>query len=278
MKTLSFPLFGFRGQSRRDQVASVAVESDLEGRFSTPLPMEALTITAPRDPAFLSKLLTQPVPSSGSGQARSRIAPLGGLRKRYVDFAIAVGVLILVLPLLLMIALAIKVSMGGPVIYRHRRIGCYGREFDCLKFRTMVTNADAVLEALLRTDPAAAAEWRRTQKLVRDPRITWIGRTLRRTSLDELPQIFNVLRGDMSCVGPRPIVRAELIRYGAHSDLFQSVRPGMTGLWQVSGRSSLDYEDRVMLDCQYVKDWSVWSDLNILIRTIPAVLNTRQTC
>lgn len=278
MKPLSFHLLRFRSHAGASRVASVAAECELDGGYRSSATMEAFEIPASRRHVSGSKCTAQPVGHPVSDQALTRIVPLGGLQKRCVDFAIAIGVLVLVLPLLLIVAFAIKASMGGPVIYRHRRIGCYGREFDCLKFRTMVTNADAVLETLLRTDPAAAAEWQLTQKLSRDPRVTWLGRTLRQTSLDELPQIFNVLSGDMSCVGPRPIVSDELVRYGAHGDLFQRVRPGMTGLWQVSGRNSLDYEKRVMLDCQYIKDWSVWCDFKILMRTIPAVLKTRQTC
>lgn len=201
----------------------------------------------------------------------------GQIYKRAVDILIAVAVIFLLAPLMLLLIVGIKTSTRGPAIYRHRRIGRNGREFDCLKFRTMVPNADGILDTLLASDPRAAEEWERTRKLSRDPRITLLGHVLRRSSLDELPQVINVLRGEMSCVGPRPVTRGELVRYGARTELFTTVLPGMTGLWQVSGRSSIDYEKRVALDCEYVANWSLWLDMKILAKTIPAMLNTRQT-
>ncbi len=161
---------------------------------------------------------------------------------------------------------------GGPALYAHRRIGAGGREFMCLKFRSMITDGDAVLRRLLETDPKAAAEWSETRKLRRDPRITWIGRILRTTSLDELPQLLNVLRLEMSLVGPRPIVRGEIERYADEIAFYYETRPGITGLWQVSGRSDTSYVQRVHLDTWYVKNWTLWHDLAILAKTIPAVL------
>lgn len=203
--------------------------------------------------------------------------PVGGSLKRGLDICIAVAGLVLVFPLMLFLACLIWSTTGRSPVFRHKRLGRGGVEFECLKFRTMVANADQVLAALLASDPAAAEDWRRNQKLARDPRITLLGHILRRSSLDELPQLINVLRGEMSCVGPRPIVRDELARYGGNSDVVLQVRPGMTGLWQVSGRNSIGYDRRVSLDCEYVRNWSLWLDLKILFRTIPAMLKTRQT-
>lgn len=204
------------------------------------------------------------------------MSPIGGRRKRVVDVVVAVLVAILISPVLLLLALAVKLSMGGPVIYRHRRIGFGGRYFDCLKFRTMVTNGDEVLRRYLAANPAAAEEWRRSRKLANDPRITRLGWFLRKTSLDELPQLLNIVRGDMSCVGPRPIVTEELERYGIHAYEYLRARPGVTGSWQVSGRSNVSYGDRVRLDTEYVRRWSLGADLIILVRTVPAVLKVDQ--
>lgn len=204
------------------------------------------------------------------------MTPVGGRRKRLVDIVVAVTVAILASPVILALALAVKLSMGGPVIYRHRRIGFGGRYFDCLKFRTMVANGDEVLERYLAANPAAAEEWRLSRKLANDPRVTRFGRFLRKTSLDELPQLLNILRGEMSCVGPRPIVTEELERYGVHAYEYLRARPGVTGSWQVSGRSNVSYGDRVRLDAEYVRKWSFGSDLRILVRTVPAVLKVDQ--
>lgn len=289
MNTLNSRFFVFLTPLRSLKTVTATAEYAQESRYLTSMASDTFGTAGARSPEFPSDLLIGPRSDASddvsartrepkSGQSDGRDLLLGGMRKRCVDLTVAVGVLILTAPLLLVIAATIWRTMGSPIIYRHRRIGCHGREFECLKFRTMVTNADDVLQALLRSDPAAAAEWQQTQKLAADPRVTWLGHALRRSSLDELPQIFNVLRGEMSCVGPRPIVRNELARYGEHGDLFQRVRPGMTGLWQVSGRSSLCYDERVTLDCQYVTDWSVWYDVKILLRTVPTVLNVRQAC
>ncbi|HDS5971443.1 TPA: sugar transferase, partial [Klebsiella pneumoniae subsp. pneumoniae] len=147
-----------------------------------------------------------------------------------------------------------------------------GKPFKCLKFRSMIVNSNEVLSRVLETDPEAKKEWDLTFKLKKDPRITKIGAILRRTSLDELPQLFNVLRGEMSLVGPRPIIRAELERYNDEVDYYLLSKPGMTGLWQVSGRSDVDYETRVYLDAWYVKNWSMWNDIAILFKTIGVVL------
>lgn len=201
----------------------------------------------------------------------------GGGAKRTLDVIVASIAILLLLPLLIMLMIMVRFSMGGPVFYCHPRIGLGGQTFRCWKFRTMVTNGDHVLATHLDSCPEAAEEWRRTRKLANDPRITFVGHLLRSSSLDELPQLVNVLRGDMSCVGPRPIVQDELALYGAAAADYLKARPGMTGAWQVSGRSSLSYAERVAIDSHYVQTWSLWTDLLILMRTIPALLRTHQT-
>jgi Undecaprenyl-phosphate galactose phosphotransferase WbaP len=198
----------------------------------------------------------------------------GRVAKLMFDMAAAAALVMFLAPVMLTIALLVRRD-GGPAIFGHQRIGAGGRPFRCLKFRTMIINADRVLWDLLATDPAAAAEWAAAQKLRNDPRVTAVGRFLRITSLDELPQLFNILAGDMSLVGPRPIVEAEAARYAADIAYYSEVRPGVTGLWQVSGRSETTYEHRVALDVWYVRNWSFMRDIVILFKTIPAVLMRR---
>ena len=192
--------------------------------------------------------------------------------KALFDFGVAGLLMLLLSPVFLILIFLIRRD-GGPAFYSHRRVGRHGRSFGCLKFRTMVTNADVVLQRALSADDTLAAEWDLTQKLRHDPRITTVGRVLRATSLDELPQLINVLRLQMSLVGPRPIVDAEIARYGADIAFYYETRPGLTGLWQVSGRADTSYPRRVRLDCWYVKNWTMWHDVAILSKTIPAVLS-----
>lgn len=189
---------------------------------------------------------------------------------------IAVPALILMLPAMIVIAAAIGLTGGGFPVFSHERIGYRGRIFPCYKFRTMVRDADAVLVRHLAEDLMAAAEWTRRRKLRDDPRVTRLGRLLRKCSADELPQLINILRGDMSCVGPRPVTVQELERYGAVADDYLSTRPGLTGLWQVTGRSSTEFATRVALDKQYVRNWSFLGDLAVLARTPAAVLRIKQ--
>lgn len=207
-------------------------------------------------------------------EARPRRRFDGGA-KRVSDVLIAVIALLLLGPLILLICLAVKLQDGGPAFFAHRRVGQGRRFFKCLKLRTMFVDADERLRAILETSPAARAEWARDHKLRNDPRITPIGRVLRRASLDELPQFFNVLVGDMSIVGPRPIVEAEIRRYGHYIYEYCSVKPGLTGLWQVSGRNDMNYRRRVAMDVVYCREKSIAMDLKIILLTIPAVLNGR---
>lgn len=214
--------------------------------------------------------------SSTDGLSDKRAdAPLGGIAKRAMDLALALTALLLLSPLMVMVAALIKYKMGGPVIYGHTRLSYNGRPFVCYKFRSMVADGDRVLALHLASNPAAAKEWSETQKLRDDPRITALGRFLRKSSLDELPQLFNVIRGDMSCVGPRPIVALETARYGTAIREYYRARPGITGLWQISGRSRTTYAERVALDKRYVETWSMWLDLTIILKTLPACLNSR---
>jgi exopolysaccharide production protein ExoY len=198
--------------------------------------------------------------------------PTGGQTKRALDLTVALSALVLLLPLIVLIALLVRFSDNGPVLYRHKRIGFRGREFNCLKFRTMVLNGDEVLQKHLELHPHARQEWIDTRKLTDDPRITSVGAILRKLSLDELPQILNILQGDMSVVGPRPIVQDELSMYGIYSSYYLQSRPGLTGMWQISGRSDTSYSQRVTLDTQYVSTWSMMNDIWIIICTVPAVI------
>jgi lipopolysaccharide/colanic/teichoic acid biosynthesis glycosyltransferase len=192
-----------------------------------------------------------------------------------MNIVVALAVLTFLLPLMLLVALAIYAQDGGPVLFAHRRIGLNGRQFRCLKFRSMAIDAEQRLAALLASDPAARAEWQRDHKLRRDPRVTRLGAFLRKTSLDELPQFLNVLRGEMSIVGPRPIVEAEVAKYGRRFTDYCAVKPGITGLWQVSGRNDTSYRTRVALDCVYARRRSFGLDAYIIACTVPAVLTRR---
>lgn len=193
------------------------------------------------------------------------------LTKRFFDVIAAFVLLLLLAPLMGWMALRIRQD-GGPALFAHQRIGRNGRTFPCYKFRSMVVDAPQRLEHLLASNPALRDEWEREHKLKDDPRISPVGHFLRSTSLDELPQLINVLRGEMSLVGPRPIVSAELEKYGEDVEYFLMVRPGITGLWQVSGRNDVDYDTRVYLDTWYVKNWSLWYDIAILFKTVRVVL------
>jgi undecaprenyl-phosphate galactose phosphotransferase len=196
--------------------------------------------------------------------------------KRGFDLVSVLIILTIAAPVMIVLWLLVRLD-GGPGLYGHERVGRGERTFRCLKFRTMVTNADTVLAELLAADIRAREEWEASRKLVNDPRVTRIGWLLRATSLDELPQLLNVLRGDMSLVGPRPVVRAELDQFyrGEYRAAYLSVRPGVTGLWQVSGRSDASYDRRVAFDLEYVANASMGMDLTILWRTVGAVLRRR---
>jgi exopolysaccharide production protein ExoY len=192
---------------------------------------------------------------------------------RALDILIALSALIFMGPLMIMVAMAIKLQDGGPIFFGHGRVGYEGRTFRCWKFRSMVMDAEACLAALLARNPEARREWEEDHKLRRDPRVTPLGLFLRVTSLDELPQLFNVLAGEMSVVGPRPIVAAEIGRYRRGFRHYCSVRPGITGLWQVRGRNDVGYRKRVAMDVMFARKRSFRLYVAILLATVPAVLN-----
>jgi exopolysaccharide production protein ExoY len=204
-------------------------------------------------------------------------APLGGALKRCIDIFISVILLALLAPVMLIITMLIYCTMGRPIFFAHERIGFNGTAFSCYKFRTMVHDAKKRLDIYLENNPQACVEWRSTQKLRCDPRITPLGQLLRRSSLDELPQLINSLRGDMTCVGPRPITAEEIKRYGSSARHYLRVRPGLSGLWQISGRSNTSYRYRVVLDRAYVASWSIRLDLYILVKTAPAIFRLRDS-
>ena len=194
---------------------------------------------------------------------------------RVFDLAVALVACLALAPVIAIVALAVVLERRGPILFRHTRVGRGGVRFQVLKFRSMRMDADEFLAAYLAKNSAAAAEWAEDHKLRADPRITPIGRFLRKTSLDELPQLFNVLSGDMSVVGPRPIVEAEIARYGRFFQAYCCVRPGITGVWQVSGRNNVTYRRRVAMDALYARRKSIMLDIRLLMATIPAVLTRK---
>lgn len=204
-------------------------------------------------------------------QARRKSAA-GDIAKAIFDRVFAAGALLFFAPFFLVIAAVIYLTDRGPVFFGHTRVGRDGKAFKCLKFRTMATDAKERLETILANDPQAQAEWEANQKLENDPRITCVGAFFRKTSLDELPQFWNVLRGEMSIVGPRPIVEDEARHYGKHYDDYLSVKPGVTGLWQVMGRSTTTYSERVSMDVEYIRNRTFRMDLGIILKTIRVML------
>jgi lipopolysaccharide/colanic/teichoic acid biosynthesis glycosyltransferase len=191
--------------------------------------------------------------------------------KAILDYSLSILGLVVISPLLLVLALIVKLDSHGPALYRRRVMGRGGTQFDAFKFRTMLVNGDEILSA----HPDLKATWERDQKLENDPRVTRSGKWMRKLSLDELPQLFNVIRGQMSLVGPRMFAPVELARYGDHAPEILTVKPGITGLWQVSGRSDLAYEERAHLDLEYVRTRSFWLDLKLLVLTLPTVLGKK---
>ncbi|MCC5608275.1 sugar transferase [Nostoc sp. CHAB 5834] len=196
----------------------------------------------------------------------------GEFAKRLFDIVFSLSVLILFLPVYLILALLIAFSSEGPIFYVQERVGKNYKTFNCIKFRTMVSNADEILMQMMETSPELRQEFESSFKLKQDPRITKIGRFLRITSLDEFPQFWNVLKGDMSVVGPRPLVAEELPKYGSYIDEILTIRPGITGLWQVSGRNDIPYPRRVQIDLHYARFRNLWLDLWIILKTVDVVI------
>lgn len=216
-----------------------------------------------------------PVARPYAAPSAAQRGPVGGTSKRALDLTAALIASAALAPVMGLLAVTVAVADGGAPVFTHRRIGWNGREFRCVKFRTMVRDADKRLAELLEDDPEAAKEWAETRKLRKDPRVTRIGAVLRKTSLDELPQLWNVIRGDMSLVGPRPVVDAELDRYGANRSAYVAVRPGLTGIWQIRGRSDSCFRRRVRYDSHYTRTWSLARDVAIIAKTVPAVIAGR---
>lgn len=202
-------------------------------------------------------------------------APCGARRKRAFDVVLASLSIVILSPLLIGLAVAIRLSDGGPAFFGHSRAGYSGVPFNCWKFRSMRPNSEALLDKYLLANPIAARQWQNHRKLRHDPRVTPLGRILRKYSVDELPQLFNILAGEMSFVGPRPIEAAELEKFGLSLRHYLRARPGLTGLWQVSGRSSLDYQRRVVLDRYYVMHWSLLLDVMLILKTVPVAMGAR---
>lgn len=193
--------------------------------------------------------------------------------KRVLDLFIIFAVSPFWIPVMLLLCLLTKITSKGPIFYGHKRVGKNGKEIKCWKFRSMCINSQEMLEEILATDPVRREEWEKDRKFTDDPRVTKFGKILRKTSLDELPQIFNIIKGDMSLVGPRPVTEPELVKYGEYKDYVLSVVPGLSGLWQVSGRSDTEYEERISFDTFYIQNWSIWLDIWILIKTVWVVIN-----
>ncbi len=181
----------------------------------------------------------------------------------------------ILIPVFLFLMLLTKLTSRGPIFYGHKRVGKNGKEFKCWKFRSMCIDADKKLDEILANNPEMRAEWEKDRKFQNDPRVTKFGKFLRKTSLDELPQLINILLGQMSFVGPRPVTEPELDRYGEYKDFVLSVTPGLSGMWQTSGRSDTEYEERIALDLYYIQNWSIWLDIWILIKTVYVVIKGR---
>ncbi|HEY9651209.1 MAG TPA: sugar transferase [Coleofasciculaceae cyanobacterium] len=212
-------------------------------------------------------------PSRHKGVARYRLD--GDFAKRLFDVVFSLSILILFFPVYLILAILIAVTSPGPIFYVQKRVGRNYKPFGCIKFRTMVVNADELLLDLMEKSPELREEFEDNFKLKKDPRITAIGRFLRMTSLDEFPQFWNVLKGDMSVVGPRPLVPEEIPRYGHHMDKILTIRPGITGLWQVSGRNDIPYNRRIQIDVYYVNFRNFWLDLWLIVKTIGVILSIK---
>lgn len=231
-------------------------------------------INVRRELDTLSDLGTRRRSGTSIRRANNR-TPTSSTTKRCIDATLAGVALVVLAPMIIMVVAILLVTQGRPIFHSHRRVGKNGVLFPCLKFRTMVKNGEEVLAQHLDANPSLRAEWNATRKLKDDPRVTQFGKLLRKNSVDEIPQLFNVIRGEMSLVGPRPIVTSEAELYGAHFADYIRVRPGLTGLWQVSGRSDTSYDTRIALDVRYIAEQSLWGDVVIMAKTIPAVLSSR---
>ena len=208
----------------------------------------------------------------GLSSTHNLTKPISLFWKRFIDIFLILLSSPITIPVVAIVALIVKITSPGPIFYGHKRIGQNGKEFKCWKFRSMVVDADKQLEKILAENPEMRAEWEKDRKFTNDPRVTKIGKILRKTSIDEIPQFFNILIGEMSFVGPRPVTRPELEKYGSRADFILLAQPGLSGMWQISGRSDTGYEERITLDSYYIQNWSVWLDIWIIIKTVVVVL------
>ncbi len=252
-----------------------SVEAQSSAFLAVPLAATAFSFDASGSPVSGESALGEPGVTRKVQELIERQPRHSRVLKRTGDIVFSLAMLSLCSPLLVLLVLLVKITSRGPVFYVQQRVGRGYRQFGCIKFRTMRRDADRILSAVLAASPDLQEEFRNDFKLRNDPRITRLGRFLRRSSLDELPQFVNVLRGEMSVVGPRPIVSQELPRYGKRMEEVLAVRPGLTGLWQVSGRNNLSYRKRVQLDLYYARYRSLKMDMRILLRTIRVVLDPR---
>ena len=284
-----FPILGGFSEARkiirREKVQTVIIAAP---GISKELLQDLITDIQPRvkNISFVPDLIGTPMASVDASILFSEKILMLNLRnnlsrrynrifKRIFDLVATIFGGILISPIILIIALTVAWDNRGRIIFAHERVGMHGKKFPCYKFQTMVPNAKEMLEKYLSENPDAKKEWDETFKLTNDPRVTKLGNFLRRTSLDELPQLLNVIRGEMSLVGPRPIVEKEVVKYGENIREYYMVPPGITGMWQVSGRSDTTYAERVAMDTWYVRNWSVWIDIMYLFKTVKAVLNEK---
>lgn len=251
-----------------------AIICDYKGDMSYIMSSYRYTTTVSKNQTFFTN--TQQLKDIGGIIGFSSIHNLTFKRnlfvKRCIDVIAILIVLPIILPIMILLGFLTKITSKGPIFYGHKRVGQNGKEIKCWKFRSMCINSQEILEKILATDPVRRAEWEKDRKFLDDPRVTKFGKFLRKTSLDELPQLFNIFIGQMSLVGPRPVTEPELVKYGEYKDYVLSVSPGLTGMWQVSGRSDTGYEERISFDTYYIQNWSIWLDIWILIKTVWVVL------
>ena len=254
-----------------------AIMSDFQGDYTTVMKSYRYTITvAKRQNSFTSDQRIKDIAGIiGFSSTHNLTFKSNLFIKRFIDIFLIVLASPLLIPVFIILMFLTKVTSKGPVFYGHRRVGKNGKEFKCWKFRSMCIDADKKLEEILANNPEMRLEWEKERKFQNDPRVTKFGKFLRKTSLDELPQLFNILVGQMSFVGPRPVTESELEKYGESKDYVLSVTPGLSGMWQTSGRSDTEYEERIALDTSYIQNWSIWLDIWILIKTVYVVLKGR---
>ena len=254
-----------------------AIMSDFMGDFSSVMSSYRYTINvSKRQNAFTSDQRIKDIAGIiGFSSTHNLTFKSNLIAKRIIDIFIILVFLPLLIPLFLILMFLTKITSKGPIFYGHKRVGKNGKEFKCWKFRSMCIDADKKLAEILANNPEMQAEWEKERKFTNDPRVTKFGKFLRKTSLDELPQLINILVGQMSFVGPRPVTEPELEKYGPYKDYVLSVTPGLSGMWQTSGRSDTEYEERIALDTSYIQNWSIWLDIWILIKTVYVVLKGR---